>query len=535
MKKNGLKLIYPKLALLFSFVLILGFSLISCKKDNPNNVDPNNLQYLAVVETVGAPIVGNSSATCYGLVGSDKGFTVTERGFCYGTGITPSLSDEYIKCGAGSGNFEGEILNLIASTRYYVRAYATNAKGTAYGSAISFVTEAPSSPVMQVNNATHITETTASIEITITSASGNIISEYGICYGINENPDINSLHVSKNDNLLNAVFNLTGLEKDNTYYYRGYTKSTNDSIFYSSQMMFETNPPPATGSGTFEDPFNVEAGMTNFTTTPVWVKGYIVGVYETGGTEFIPNFTGPFTTNSNILIASSSEEANLSNCLPIQLPAGDIRSALNLIEHEANKGKEVMVLGNLEEYFSIPGVKSTIGYWIDGSGIVPSNGFFNEEFAGSLGTFTQYNVLGEQVWGGQTYDDGCVFMTGFVNNNRFPNEDWLISPTISLADKIGVKMIFREAMNYASDINAEAKVLVSTNYTGSGDPHSANWTELTGFARSQGSSWTFVNTSEINLSVYEGQHIHIAFKYISTASIAGTWEISRVVLTEAAR
>jgi len=297
----------------------------------------------------------------------------------------------------------------------------------------------------------------------------------------------------------------------------------------------EVPPPPGNGTGTFEDPYDIEAGMTNTTPTPAWVKGYIVGVYETGGTEFVPNFTGPFTTNTNILIAASAEETNLAKCMPVQLPNGDIRAALNLVDHAGNKGKEVMVLGNLEQYFSMPGVKGVVGYWMDGTGIVPATGFYTEEFAGSLGTFSQYSVVGDQVWVGQTYDDGCVTMSGYVNPTRFPNEDWLISPSISLAGKTGVKMIFREAMNYAGDINAEAKVFVSTNYPGSGDPNDADWTELTGFTRSAGNSWSFVNTSEINLSAYEGQDIHIAFKYISTASVAGTWEISRIVLTGAAK
>lgn len=294
-------------------------------------------------------------------------------------------------------------------------------------------------------------------------------------------------------------------------------------------------PPTGSGTGTFDDPYDIEAATTNTTPTPAWVKGYIVGVYETGGTEFVPNFAGPFTTNSNILIAATAEETNLAKCIPVQLPNGDIRAALNLVDNAGNKGKEVMLLGNLEAYFSQPGLKGVVGYWMDGTGIIPATGFFTEEFAGSLGGFSQYSVLGDQVWAGQTYDDGCVTMSGFVNPNRFANEDWLISPSISLAGKTGVKMIFREAMNFAGNINNEAKVFVSTNYSGSGDPNDADWNELTGFTRSPGNSWSFVNTGEIDLSAYEGQTIYVAFKYTSTTSVAGTWEISRMILTASSK
>lgn len=290
-------------------------------------------------------------------------------------------------------------------------------------------------------------------------------------------------------------------------------------------------PPPGSGDGTFEDPYNIEAAAANSSSTPVWVEGYIVGVYETGGTEFVPNFTGPYLTSSNLLMADSPDETNLGNCVPVQLPAGAIRDALNLVDNSGNKGKVVMVLGTLEAYFSQPGVKNLTGYWLDGSGVIPATGFFTEEFNNSLGAFSQYSVIGDQIWAGQTYDGGCVTMTGFVNPNRFANEDWLISPSISLAGKTGVKMIFREAMNFATNINEEAKVFVSTNYAGTGDPNEADWTQLTGFSRSAGDSWTFVDTGEINLSAYDGQTIYVAFKYTSTTAVAGTWEISRMLLT----
>lgn len=290
-------------------------------------------------------------------------------------------------------------------------------------------------------------------------------------------------------------------------------------------------PPPGSGDGTFEDPYDIEAAASNTSSTPVWVEGYIVGVYETGGTEFVPNFTGPYLTSSNLLLADSPDETNLGNCVPVQLPAGAIRNVLNLVDNSGNKGKVVMVLGTLEPYFSQPGVKNLTGYWMDGTGIIPATGFFTEEFNNSLGAFSQYSVIGDQIWAGQTYDGGCVTMTGFVNPNRFANEDWLISPSISLAGKTGVKMIFREAMNFATNINEEAKVFVSTNYAGTGDPNEADWTQLTGFSRSAGDSWTFVDTGEINLSAYDGQTIYVAFKYTSTTAVAGTWEISRMLLT----
>ncbi len=291
----------------------------------------------------------------------------------------------------------------------------------------------------------------------------------------------------------------------------------------------EAPPPPGSGKGTFDEPYDITRALLSSGADPVWVQGFIVGNIEVGATN-VPNFNGPFTTNTNILIAASAGETNLTNCMPVQLPAGAIREALNVVTNPSNKGKEVKVFGVLEPYFTQPGIKSVTGYWLDGNGVIPATGFFTEEFNNSLGSFTQYSVLGDQVWHGDTFDGGCVTMTGFVNPTNFPNEDWLISPEISLEGKSGVELLFREAVNFVNSMD-DVKVFVSGNYNGSGDPNEADWTQLSGFTRSTGNNWTFVNTGKISLAQWEGSKIRIAFKYVSTNTHAGTWEISRVVVS----
>lgn len=292
----------------------------------------------------------------------------------------------------------------------------------------------------------------------------------------------------------------------------------------------EVPPPPGSGTGTFEDPYDITRAVSTSGANPVWVEGYIVGTIDVGD-QNVPNFIGPYITNTNLLMAATAGETNLANCMPVQLPSGAIRDALNLVTTPGNKGKMVKVVGTLESYFSQPGVKNLSGYWLDGNGIIPTTGFFTEEFNKTLGTFTEYSVLGDQKWFGDKYDGGCVTMTGYESQTvSYANEDWLISPVISLAGKTGVELMFREAVNFIGSME-DAKVLVSTNYSGTGNPNDATWTELTGFTRSAGNSWTFVNTSQISLATWEGSDIRIAFKYVSTALKAGTWEISRVVVS----
>lgn len=290
-----------------------------------------------------------------------------------------------------------------------------------------------------------------------------------------------------------------------------------------------TPPPPGGGSGTFDDPYDVNSARANNTGTGKWVKGFIVGVYETDVEPFAASFNAPFRTNTNLLLAQTADEASLGNCLTVQLPTGSIRDALNLVTHPENKGKEVKLLGNLEAYFGQPGIKGLTGYWLDGNGIIPATGFFTEEFATNLGSFTAESVMGAEVWEWANFGGGCAKMTGFANQANHANEDWLISPSISLTGLTGVTMSFTEAINFITTLN-DLQVLISTNYT-SGNPNAATWTELTGFTRSPGNSWTFVESGTVSLAAYEGQNIRIAFKYRSSDSAGATWEIGRVLLT----
>lgn len=300
----------------------------------------------------------------------------------------------------------------------------------------------------------------------------------------------------------------------------------------------DEGPGEGEGSGSFEDPYNVAAVITNNSGTDKWVEGYIVGVMETSVDPYEATFDGPFVTNSNMIIAASPTETNLSNCLIVQLPFGEVRSALNLVDNESNLGKEVMVRGDLMAYFSSPGVKNTDGYWIDGDGlnpddVVPIDAFFEEDFTSNLGSFTAYSISGDQVWEWKNYDNGCAVMTGHVNPNSFANEDWLISPAIDLTGKSSVVMNIREAVNYITDNGYdELQVLVSTDYDGTSAPSTASWTELTGFNRPVGSDWNFVDSGDISMSAYDGETIHIAFMYKSTTADASTWEVGKVILFE---
>jgi len=95
---------------------------------------------IPVVQSIAASNITSTSATAGGMVISDGGAPVTFRGVCWNTGGNPGVLDNATFDGSGLGLFTSALSGLTPNTRYYMRAYATNTSGTAYGTEYSFTT-----------------------------------------------------------------------------------------------------------------------------------------------------------------------------------------------------------------------------------------------------------------------------------------------------------------------------------------------------------------------------------------------------------
>ncbi len=92
-----------------------------------NTDSPKNLTYLSVLVT--------------GKLINDGGLKISDIGFCLSLNPSPTVADTKINSlDLNNGLFSSQIINLKESTKYYVRSFATNGKGTSYGNEISFVT-----------------------------------------------------------------------------------------------------------------------------------------------------------------------------------------------------------------------------------------------------------------------------------------------------------------------------------------------------------------------------------------------------------
>ena len=198
------------------------------------------LAVLPVITTTAVTAIASTTATSGGNVTSDGDATVTEKGVCWSTSATPSITDSKTLDGTGTGSFTSSITGLTASTTYYVSAYATNSVGTAYGTPVSFTTAAPPAvPVVTTKDVILIGHATAKSGGTVTSDGGGAITEKGVCWSVNPSPTITDSKTS--DGTGNATFTsaITGLSASSAYYVRAYaTNSTGTS--YGAEKTFTT-------------------------------------------------------------------------------------------------------------------------------------------------------------------------------------------------------------------------------------------------------------------------------------------------------
>ena len=114
------------------FLLAMGLLLFSCgPQENPDPVIPS-------VTTGDVTDITTTTAFCGGNVTADGGAAVIARGVCWSTSENPTTSNSKTTNGTGLGTYTSTITHLSPNTTYYVRAYATNANGTAYGEQRTF-------------------------------------------------------------------------------------------------------------------------------------------------------------------------------------------------------------------------------------------------------------------------------------------------------------------------------------------------------------------------------------------------------------
>ena len=185
--------------------------------------------------------ITKSSAEGSGNITDDGGAPVTARGVCYSTSQNPTIANNKTSEGSGAGSFTSNLTGLTANTTYYVRAYATNSVGTAYGNQVTFTTSQNLSlPTLTTNLVTNLSPTSATTGGSISSDGNAPVTVRGVCWSTTQNPTTSNNKTT--DGTGTGVFtsSLTGLTPNTTYYVRAYaTNSVGTS--YGSQISFTTS------------------------------------------------------------------------------------------------------------------------------------------------------------------------------------------------------------------------------------------------------------------------------------------------------
>ena len=201
-----------------------------------------NVVVKPIVTTLEIAGLSQTTAVAGGNVTSDGGAEVTARGVCWSTSQEPTVEGEHTTDGAGTGEYQSNLSGLTANTTYYVRAYATNIEGTAYGEEISFTTleeHIVVEPTVVTVSVSEVTETTAVTGGNVTSDGGGEVSARGVCWSTSQEPTVEGSHTTDGTGTGEFVSNLTDLNDNTTYYVRAY--ATNEQgTSYGEQMSFTT-------------------------------------------------------------------------------------------------------------------------------------------------------------------------------------------------------------------------------------------------------------------------------------------------------
>lgn len=216
-------------------IILLAIINFSCQKE----VSTNGTVATATLTTAAATSVTSALATSGGNITDDGGAPVTARGVCWSTSPNPDVTGNHTTDGAGSGAFASNITGLASTTTYYVRAYAINSAGTAYGNQVSFTTTNTASALATVTTSalSSVTTTTASGGGNVAADGGATVTARGICWSTTANPVVTGNHTTDGTGTGSFTSAVTGLTAATTYHVRAYATNSvgtaygGDSVF----------------------------------------------------------------------------------------------------------------------------------------------------------------------------------------------------------------------------------------------------------------------------------------------------------------
>jgi len=246
---------------------------------------------IPVVSTGSVSFITETSAQGGGNVTSDGGATVTKKGICWSTLQNPTISDSFTSDGSGTGSYSSLITGLTCGTTYFVRAYATNSSGTAYGNQISFTTNQCTYdlPTVSTLEITDITDVSAQGGGEVISDGGANVTARGVCWSNSSNPTTSENTTNNGAGIGSFTSSLIGLSPNTTYYVRSYATNILGTQ-YGPEVSFKTY------NGTITD-YNGNTYWTIVIGSQTWMAENLKVTHYSNGTE-IPLIESPSSWNA---------------------------------------------------------------------------------------------------------------------------------------------------------------------------------------------------------------------------------------------
>jgi hypothetical protein len=214
------------------FLFVASFSVMhSCKK-KPT---------IPTLTTLNISEITQTSAVSGGNITDNGGVSIISRGICWDNSENPTITTNRTNEGSGNGSFISNLTSLTPNIKYYVRAYATNEIGIAYGNEVTFITNQVVTPTVSTAALSSITSYTAVSGGEVTFDGGSQVTSRGVCWSTTVNPNTSNSNTSDGEGAGTFNSKITGLTSKTTYYVRAYATNS-EGTSYGNEVAFTTNP-----------------------------------------------------------------------------------------------------------------------------------------------------------------------------------------------------------------------------------------------------------------------------------------------------
>lgn len=192
---------------------------------------------LPIVKTGEVDGIQANMANGHGEVTTDGGGDqISVRGMCWSLTHNPTISDFYVYAGTGLGAFDCVMSELQPDRTYYVRAFAGNSKGIAYGNEVSFTTQPLGSlPTVTIDDLSVVSSSSFAVTATVAEQGASAVIVRGICWSTSPSANMDNNHESCGEGIGSFSRTITGLASNTIYYVRAYAVNGH-GVAYSNEV-----------------------------------------------------------------------------------------------------------------------------------------------------------------------------------------------------------------------------------------------------------------------------------------------------------